>query len=345
MLFMLSQRASRFGVRTMRFLAEIIEEWSIDLVTTNCAVNTHGALAARRAGLPHIWHIRERIGTDGSMHFRLNDERLVHRIAGLSTGVATVSEYVAGPFREYGADNSLQVVYDGVDVEAFAGAAARERGLSLRKKWGIPEDALLVGKVANVTAHVKRHDLFLRAVAEVARNDGRVRFVVVGALPPQSSWFSKPALDRWNRLESLAHDLGLDDRLVWAGAVPDPPAVMSAIDILAHACDIEGFPRVVFEAMAASRPVVGPVAGGVAEIVEDGSTGLLVPPGSVKRFAHGIERLIENAELRGTLGQNARKRVEERFTLRQHLDTMVNMYRSTVEGASFPATKAGFLTT
>ncbi len=323
-------RSARFGTRTMRALGTAIRDWRPNLVTTNCAANIHGALAARRAGLPHVWHIRERIGTGGSMHFRSSDERLVHRVAHLSSTIAAVSEFVAEPFRRYGADPKLEVVFDGVDPEAFSAPNAIERGRRLRRDWGIPEDAILVAKVANVTAHVKRHDVFLNAAAQVARHHGDVRFVVVGAIPNGKGWLSRPTVEHWRRLKNAAHDLGLDDTLVWADTVDDPPAIMNAIDILAHACDIEGFPRVVIEAMAAGKPVVGPRAGGVAEGVGDDG-GLLVEPGSPDHLAEGIQVLLEDPQRSRRLGAEGRRRVVDNFSSMHHLNKVIDLYETACE--------------
>lgn len=325
-LYLLFQRESGLGIRTARALRQVIEEWSVDLVTTNCAVNIHGALAARRAGIPHVWHIRERIGTGGSMQFRLDDRRLVHRIAELSSRIAAVSEYVAEPFRKYGADGMLEVVYDGIDVAAFEDTETRGRVQRLRRGWGIPDEAVLVGMVANVTAHVKQHDLFLRAAAQVAGRRQDVWFVVVGALPTRASWFNRSALERLRRLGTLAGDLGLASRLVWAGFVDDPPAVMNAIDILAHACAIEGLGRVLLEAMASGTPVVGPAAGGLPEGV--GAAGVLVEADSPGCLAQGMESLLASDGERERFSNEGRRRVMTYFASKTHAAVMADLYRA-----------------
>jgi len=199
-------RHTAFGFKTMQQLEKAIQDWRIDLVTTNCAANIHGALAARRAGLPHVWHIRERIGTGGSMLFSLDDRRLVHRIAGLSSRVAAVSEFVAEPFRKHGADTNVEVVYDLVDTEAFASPEAKERGRGLRREWGIPDDAILVGKVASVIP-IKAHDVFVCAAGAVARTRQDVRFVAVGAIPRRSRWLGKAEEKWWDDLRRLTHKI------------------------------------------------------------------------------------------------------------------------------------------
>ena len=321
-----SAKATFFGLRSRRGISKAIRDWDIDLVTTNCSANIHGALVARSMGLPHVWHIRERIGSLGSMHFGMSDRILVQKIRGLSSIVATVSGYVAEPFREHGADDRLEVVYDGVDVEAFACPEAKERGRSLRRSWGVSEDSTLVGKVANVTSQGKGHELFLRAAAKVRSAHENVFFVAVGLIPRESGWVGKPAWRRWLRLKEMARESGVEDRIIWAGVVDDPPAVMNAIDILGHACDFEGFPRVIMEAMAAGKPVVGPAAGGVAEGVVSESTGFLVQPGSPDALAAGIGDLVNDVPRRQRLGDHGKERVGSQFTMAGHAITMAEIY-------------------
>ena len=131
-------------------------------------------------------------------------------------------------------------------------------------------------------------------------------------------------------MKEMARKSGVEDRIIWAGVVEDPPAVMNAIDILAHACDIEGFPRVVLEAMAAGKPAVGPCAGGFAEGFGSGG-GLLVEPGSADQLAQGIRELLKDPQRSGRLGADGRRRVVENFSTMHHLAKMIEVYRSAYE--------------
>jgi glycosyltransferase involved in cell wall biosynthesis len=102
-------------------------------------------------------------------------------------------------------------------------------------------------------------------------------------------------VDYFDRLKEIAESEGVADRLIWTDSIHDAGAMMNAIDVLAHACDLEGFGRVAIEAMCAGKPVVGPNVGGFAESVVDGETGRSVPPGDPVALADGIVELVGDA--------------------------------------------------
>ncbi len=242
--------------KAVMMIAGAINEWGIDLVATNCAANLEGAIAARRTGRPHVWHIRERVGSDGSLRFRIGDHALAVRIGELSAGIAAVSNYVARPFVRAGLEGKVEVVYDGIDLESFKRDAVMAKAGELRRRWLRGSRGSLVGSVANVTGGVKRHHVLLEAFAELARSDDSLRFVVIGRLPRRAGPSSAPKWERWQRLRRMSSELGLEPKLTWAGYVEDIPAAMNSLDVLVHACEIEGLGRVVLEAMAAAKPVV-----------------------------------------------------------------------------------------
>ncbi len=322
----LELKNTQWGLRSQRELLRAIREWSIDLVTTNCVTNIDGALAARQEGVPHVWHIRERAGSGGSIRFRMSDRKVAQRVHSLSSGIAAVSRYAAEPFCSEHRASRVAVVYDGVDPRPFVDRLVHSQSRELRRKWGVRDDQVLVGKVANVVWEVKRHELFLRAASLIARSHRDVKFVVIGSLPESDGWMRRGTQRYHRRLQRLALECGLEDRLVWAGALDEPAVFMTALDVVAHASEIEAFPRVVLEAMAAARPVVGPAAGGVAEGVQDGVTGILVSPQSPEALAKGIEALLVDPDRCRTLGVGGRQRVIERYSIHQHAETMRNLY-------------------
>jgi glycosyltransferase involved in cell wall biosynthesis len=109
-------------------------------------------------------------------------------------------------------------------------------------------------------------------------------------------------------------ELGLADSVTFTGQVPDAAAYMQLMDIAVNASDHEPFGIVVLEAMAQEVPVVAVAAGGPAEIVEDGVSGLLTTHAGPEPFADAFERLIVSPELRRRLADGGRQRFEERFT-------------------------------
>lgn len=315
-----------FGRRTQQVLREAIEEWQIDLIHTNTAATDAGAILAAKMRIPHIWHIRERIGHDGFMRFAMNDRGLATRIGSLSSSIVPMSRFVGEIFVSQGQANKTRVIYDGVDASQFDTADARERAAVLRKSWGVPEGALLVGKVAAVTSQVKRHDVFIRAAGKLGRRNPSLHFAIVGALPKLTSWSRRQGFDYFNRLRGLVREEGIEERFHWTDSVTDIGGLMNAIDILAHACDLEGFGRVAIEAMAAGKPVVGPAAGGFAESVINGKTGFLVSPGDSEAMALAIEQLVKTPKLREEYGSFGRLHAKAVFSMEAHLAAMRKIY-------------------
>jgi phosphatidylinositol alpha-1,6-mannosyltransferase len=153
----------------------------------------------------------------------------------------------------------------------------------------------------------KGHDLVIRALAVLGEEVGPVRYVIAGTGPEEG------------RLRRLAEELGVRDRVVFAGYVPDEelPGLYAACDAfvmpsraLALRDGIEGFGTVFLEAGACAKPVIGGRSGGVSEAVEDGVTGLLVDPHDVRALVAALRRVLGDAELRKRMGQAARARAE-----------------------------------
>jgi glycosyltransferase involved in cell wall biosynthesis len=104
------------------------------------------------------------------------------------------------------------------------------------------------------------------------------------------------------------------------------PQVLAAADLLVVASWAEPFGKVLVEAMALGKPVVGTAAGGVPEIIQDGQTGLLVPPRCPKALAGAMQRLAGNAEQAHNMGQRARRRVVERFGADSYVQQIQQLY-------------------
>lgn len=186
------------------------------------------------------------------------------------------------------------VIPNGIDTLRFC--PDRAAGAALRREWGGGEGNRLVGLAARLDP-VKDHEAFLRASAQVARAESGVRFVCVGAGPLAGS------------LRARTRDLGLEDRLVWAGERADMPAVYNALDVCCLASRSEGFPNVLAEAMACGLPCVSTDAWDAAEIV--GDAGLVVPKRDPGALAHALIRMLREPGR----GEAARARILERYGL------------------------------
>jgi glycosyltransferase involved in cell wall biosynthesis len=188
----------------------------------------------------------------------------------------------------------------GVELEPFArvGPAERKR---LRAKWGAVDDTIVVGTVGRLVPQKALHVLLEAFAHYRACGSLPSRLVVVGYGPLEPE------------LKARSLELGLADAVVWAGFRDDIPTVMSSFDVFALSSQYEGFGVVLLEAMAAGKPIVATRVSAIPEVVEDGVTGLLCPPGDADTFAAALLRM-EDTALRERLGTAGRRRASE-FTL------------------------------
>jgi len=134
-------------------------------------------------------------------------------------------------------------------------------------------------------------------------------------------------------MERYAADLGLGDRVIFMGFRLDVAEILPEIDVAVSPSLAEAISNSVIEAMAAGLPVVGTRVGGTPEAVEDGVTGLLVPPRDPEALARCIGLLLEDRNLASRLGRAGRRRIEERFSTERMVRATERVYGSLIEKA------------
>lgn len=155
----------------------------------------------------------------------------------------------------------------------------------------------------------------IRALAELTEAAPDARLLLIGEG------------DTELELRQLATECRLADRVIFAGFRSDVPALLAASDLLLHPSRVEGFGYAVAEGMAAGLPVVATDASSIPEIVEDGSTGRLFPPGQSSALREAAEAYLLDPELRRRHGQAGRARVRRRFALQQRADELEGIFR------------------
>jgi glycosyltransferase involved in cell wall biosynthesis len=207
-------------------------------------------------------------------------------------------------------DTHMIVIPNGIDTKRYY--PAPEAGESLRMQWGVAKNENVVGLVGRLETS-KDHPTFIRAAAEVARERMNVRFVCVG----------NGAANYATELRNLAESLGLAERLIWAGALSDLPAVYNALNLLVSSSSSEGFSNVIGEAMACGVPCVVTDVGDSALIV--GPTGDVVHPRDPAALAQVLRKWLRfSPSERRMKGLQARGRIELHFNL-------ITMVRKTEE--------------
>ncbi|MEN6303045.1 MAG: glycosyltransferase family 4 protein [Armatimonadia bacterium] len=288
-----------------RSLSSVCELLRPDLVHANGPVAAWAAV--RCTGVPVIWHVR-----DLRLPRRLM--RLVRRKAAAIVAISrAVADYVAA---EAPQGAPVQVIHNGLTSRDTAATRSRH---SLRREWGIAADAPLIGHMGQVVPW-KRQDVLLRAMPEILQALPEARLVLIGddAFRENREYAAE--------LRRLVDDLGLQQAVAWVAHTAEPASALAAVDVLAHPAEKEPFGRVVLEALAVGTPVVAINQAGPGEILEDGESGLLVPPLDPSALAKAVLRVLEGPELAESLRQGGLRRAED-FSQETLTPTMVHLYR------------------
>ena len=205
------------------------------------------------------------------------------------------------------------VVYEGVDVERIRAVPA----LDLHKAFQLPRGAPIVGNVAALVPHKGQRHL-IDAAARVVRHVPDARFLIAGEGELEDS------------LRRRIAGLGLEKHVLLAGFRPDVIALHQGFDLFVMSSTTEGLGTSALDAMACGKAVVATRAGGLAEVVADGETGLLVPVRNAEALADAIVTLLRDAALRARCGAAGLARVRSAFDAGRMVRETAAVYESLV---------------
>jgi glycosyltransferase involved in cell wall biosynthesis len=270
----------------------------ISLIHANSlAMGCRSGPLGRAAGVPAVAHVRD------IMHIgaRRREALLLNR------RLIAVSRAVADALAEQGiARERVRVVHNGIDSTAVPPRDSASR--RLRVELGLPADGPVVGNVGQICLR-KGQDVFLRAARRILDAVPETHFVIVGER------FSTKEESRTYEanLREAASRPPLAGYVHFPGWRPDGAGIIAGLSVLAHAAHQEPLGRVLLEALAAGTPVAATAVGGTPEIIEDGDSGLLVPPGDDRALAAAVVRLLDEAPLARRVAAAGRDRVRARF--------------------------------
>jgi glycosyltransferase involved in cell wall biosynthesis len=204
----------------------------------------------------------------------------------------------------------IVTIHEGIDVERIA----RTEPASVHAELWLPAHAPVVGSIGALVEH-KGHRHLIDAAAIVVRQVPDARFVVFGEGP------LRPALE-----QQIRH-LHLEKHVFLPGFRPDVIGFLKRFDLFVMCSEMEGLGTSILDAMAAGRPVVGTRTGGIPEVVDDGVTGILVPPSDPHALAAAISMLLEDPAARERMGAAGWTRVRERFTMERMVEDTRRLYR------------------
>lgn len=252
------------------------------------------------------------ISTIHSSRIRCVDDRqTLRQLTPLMDRLIVVSRAIEQKIREEGRQGvPVSLIYNGVDLQRYN---HQQPCCTLHDDYSIPEDSQIVGVVARLEAE-KGHRTLVDAWPLVLSAQPRAWLLIVGEGSERNS------------LESQAASLGVADRVVFTGRREDVPAVTAALDVAVLPSYREAQGLSVLEAMALGRPVVASKVGGIPEMIEDGVSGLLVPPNDSESLAGAIVRLLSDHPYADMIAKRGHDLVHDRFCIELMVNSIEALY-------------------
>jgi glycosyltransferase involved in cell wall biosynthesis len=284
----------------VRRIAELVRRHRADAVLLTGLANPHAAFAAREAGAAVIWQIAD---SRTPAPLRLAMMPLVRRLADtvMINGQALVASHVGSrPLHR------PTFLFAGVvDTDRFR--PDPERGAEARRALGVPPEALFVGTIANINPQ-KGIEYFVRAAAPIHAARPDARFLIHGHRYETHRSYEQ-MLERELRDSTVP-----SDRFVFTEGPPEGYYPALDVKLITSVPRSEGTTSTAMEAMACAVPVVATDVGAVAEVVEDGVTGFVVPPLDPAAIAAATLRLAGDADLRASAGEAGRQIARRRYS-------------------------------
>jgi len=290
-------------------LRNLIIEKNIKLVYSHTTAVLVGALVAHRLKLKHIWHVLE-ITTKPLFFVRIMGWLLNK----YSTSVITASDAVKAHWSQWVDPAKLKTIYNGLDCSPFANKAG-----NLKKELNLSDQTMLIGMIGRVHFW-KGQDYFVRIASEVLKLAPNAKFVMAGDAFPGYEYLYK-------QNQKVIDEKGINDKIHNLGYREDIVNIMNSLDVFVLPSLLpDPFPTVVLEAMAAGKAIVATKQGGALEMIEEGESGVLIPIDDAKTAAEKMLRLINAAQERERMGNNAAKRVRNLFSERSFEMAIVEIF-------------------
>lgn len=311
-----------WGLRQLGPVVTQLRRWKVDLVVTNTSTVPLGALAALVLRKPHVWYIHEFGRADHGLSFYLGYTLTGKLISGLSKSVIVNSRAVGDFFSRYIPPEQIKVIYCGVD-------SPRQDGIreGLHDHPGPPR-LVMMG-----TYHPgKGHRVAIKALRRLADQQVKAELVFAGIIADRPYFESlKQAAVECNVQSSVSFETYRDD----------PGTLMAEADIVLMCSRSEAFGLVTVEAMKMGKPVVGARSGATPELIQEGVTGLLYEPDVDADLADKVRFLLENPAAAKSMGENARRAADLRFSIETYVDAMLQVFSEAVRKGEPEGTPSG----
>ncbi|HOL66830.1 MAG TPA: glycosyltransferase [bacterium] len=308
------EAGKRFKVDVFFFLrlVRILKKEKPDIVHTFMfTANTWGRLAALLAGVPIIFSSERCVDIWKRWYHRLIDRFLLRFTRQVVANSLAVRDFYQR--RERIPQEKITVIPNGIEVEKFADISLSS---DKKKALGLEEASFVIGAGGRFTPQ-KGLIFLIRAMPEVLKVFPDAVAVLVGDGPLRKE------------LETAARQAGVSRNMVFTGYRDDIHEIFSGVDVVVVPSLFEGMPNVVLEAMALRKPVIGSDIPEIAELVEDGKNGFLVPVRDPEALAKKIIMLLKDGKLRRSMGEYGYWLVKERFSVIGMVQAYESLYQNT----------------
>ncbi|OGW85951.1 MAG: hypothetical protein A3C35_07225 [Omnitrophica bacterium RIFCSPHIGHO2_02_FULL_46_11] len=299
-------------------LARTIKDEHVDIVHTHAMVpmNVQARLGARLAGIPCISHIHATNTFSANPFIRKYQILFDNWTSRFCNKLIAVSEATKQSLIDQGIPSDrVEVIPNGISTPEVNFRISRDE---IFQKLGVPQNHHLIGMVGRLCP-LKGQEEFIKAMTEVCRIIPNVTGVIIGKDTEFGGAYEA-------KLKGITKASGLNGRIIFSGHQADPFSFINAMDFLVLLSKTEGLPLVILEAMSLQKPVVATNVGGIPELVEDGKTGILVPPNNSNMLVQAMLRLLQNHSLTQEMGEAAFERVRERFSKERMCERILNLY-------------------
>lgn len=291
---------------------KFFRENEIEIVQTHdFYTNVFGITAARLAGVKCKIAAKRETSAVRSKAQKFIEKRIFAMADRIVANSEAVKNYL---LNESVSAKKINVIYNGLDSSRLVPAETNRE--KILENFNLPNDesVKLITLVANLRHVVKNQPMFLRTAKKVIQKHPEAHFVLAGEGELKAS------------LETAAKELQIERNTHFLGRCTRVPELLS----ISYACVLtsfaEGFSNSILEYMWAEKPVVATNVGGASEAVFENETGFLVDSNDDETMANRLIELLENQEKAARFGQNAKRIVEERFSLRSQLDKTLELY-------------------
>ena len=301
-------------LQTAPYVSKLIQQTGSQLVHSN-STTAHlvGGLAAERVGIPAIWHARDLVDLS----------RIGSQLGTRAAWVIAISGCVAEALQRDGVPpEKVRIVHNGIDPDEWCPHPPGPQRTLLRDSLGLAPDSFVFGCAGQLVPW-KNHIAFIEAAAKLCDEEGcdNARFVILGG-------------DLWGEhqeyvksLRAKVKEFDLQERFNFVPHQSNNIDAISALDAVVLASHEEPFGRVLIEGMALRKIVIAYAENGPLEIINHDHDGLLVLPNEADGLAHAMRRVLQNAELREHLSENARATVVQRFHIADSAQKILDIYR------------------